>query len=221
MFTPRSARAGVLAAFALAASAPTAAAEDVLPGATGETVTVIETAKTVDTCVDPVLSNPLVAFKDSRDYFIAPGGDFESQAGAGWTLEGGARIAEDGGGVSLGMGADQRALVLPPGASATSPAFCVDLHFPTFRFLASQAGAEDTELKVDVIYPALERDNVREAKKLRPKEVWELSKDVKLEPQRLGKRAGWRKIAIRFRADDDRAGAVKIDDVLIDPRMRA
>jgi hypothetical protein len=48
---------------------------------------------------------------------------------------------------------------------------------------------------------------------------WGLTKDFKLEPQRAGKKAGWRKVAIRFRADDHE-GDWRVDDSLIDPRMR-
>ena len=48
---------------------------------------------------------------------------------------------------------------------------------------------------------------------------WRLSDDVKLEPQRLGKASGWRKIAIRFRVKPgNKPATYRIDDVLIDPR---
>ena len=99
---------------------------------------------------------------------------------------------------------------------------CVDLNYPTFRFFVSQLEADtDSDLAVDVIYPALAENNVREAKKfrLRAKDGWRLSDDIKLEPQRLGKRSGWRRIAIRFRVEPGKkASAYRVDDILIDPR---
>ena len=67
---------------------------------------------------------------------------------------------------------------------------CVDLNYPTFRFFATQLEQDtDAELAVDVIYPALAKNNVRQAKKyrLKSKDGWQLSDDIKLEPQRLGK----------------------------------
>ena len=129
----------------------------------------------------------------------------------------------DGSSTHAVLGADHAiSLALPPGSSATSPEMCVDLNYPTFRFFATQLEQDtDAELAVDVIYPALAKDNVRQAKKfrLKAKDGWELSDDIKLEPQRLGKPSGWRKIAIRFRVKPgNKPATYKIDDVLIDPR---
>jgi hypothetical protein len=174
------------------------------------------------TCTAPELFNPLTAFKDKRDYFVAPAGDFEDAAMPGWQLEGGANLTDGGSTHAVVGGAQRLSLSLPPGSSATSPEMCVDLNYPTFRFFATQL-AEDTDaqLVVDVIYPALAKDNVREAKKfrLKAKDGWALSDDIKLEPQRLGKQAGWRKIALRFRVKPGKKPAdYRIDDVLIDPR---
>jgi hypothetical protein len=174
-------------------------------------------------CSAPALSNPLAAFKDRRHYFVAPSGDFEDPAMPGWQLTGGAALTNSGSNAGITGQSQTKSLLLPPGASATSPEMCVDLDYPSFRFFASQL-AEDTdaELAVDVIYPALPRNNVREARKLRlkAKDGWTLSDDVKLEPQRLGKAAGWRKIAVRFRVKPGKKpAAYRIDDVLIDPRL--
>ena len=99
---------------------------------------------------------------------------------------------------------------------------CVDLNYPTFRFFAAQLEADtDSDLYVDVVYPALAKDNVRQAKKfkLKSKDGWQLSDDIKLEPQRLGKQSGWRKVALRFRVEEGKKPAsYRIDDILIDPR---
>jgi hypothetical protein len=47
---------------------------------TGETAVAEETAATEQTCTDPELATPLAAFKDTRSYFLAPGGSFEDAA---------------------------------------------------------------------------------------------------------------------------------------------
>jgi hypothetical protein len=175
-------------------------------------------------CFAPALFDPLTAFKDRRHYFVAPSGDFEDPALPGWQLTGGATLSTSGSNAGITTGESQTSsLLLPPGASATSPEMCVDLDYPTFRFFAAQLTEDtDAELAVDVIYPALARNNVRQAKKfrLKAKDGWTLSDDIKLEPQRLGKAAGWRKIAVRFRVKPGKKpAAYRIDDVLIDPRL--
>jgi hypothetical protein len=214
--TRRATWAGLLATALLAACAPAALAEgEDAAGLSDETVTVTQTAESQDTCHEPDLFNPLSAFGDVRDYFVAPGGDFET-AGDGWRLDGGAEIVGGGGSLAGGVG---NSLRLPPGSEAVSPAFCVDLHYPTFRFFAAQLARRGGSLNVDVIYPELRKRNVHGAGDMNSNPHWRLSKDFKLEPQRAGKKAGWRKVAIRLRADATE-GDWRVDDILIDPRMR-
>ncbi len=230
MNTTRRTLALIGCAAGLGLAAPAAHAEDGITSpiqaesgqVLAETVHPDRTAAGEATCSAPQLFNPLTAFKDKRDYFVAPEGDFENPQLPGWQLEGGARVS-DGGSAHAVLGtAHALSLTLPPGASATSPEMCIDLNYPTFRFFATQLLEDtDAELAVDVIYPALARNNVREAKKyrLKAKDGWELSDDIKLEPQRLGKHSGWRKVALRFRVTPGKKAATyKIDDVLIDPR---
>ena len=210
----------------LALAAPAALADETEfsgPGtALEETVATEHSAAGEESCQAPDLFNPLVAFKDERDYFMAPSGDFEDPSLPGWQLSGGAAVT---GGSSPHAATGQNhgsALTLPAGSSALTPEFCVDLNYPTFRFFAAQlSGDTDSELRVDVVYPALEKGNVREARKFKykAKDGWRLSDDVKLEPQRLGKRSGWRRVAIRFRVEEGKKPATyRVDDLLIDPR---
>jgi hypothetical protein len=228
----RSLLAAGVCTFAVMSSAAVAAADATVPpdseivADTGvvldETVETAETAAGEQTCTDPQLFNPLQAFNDKRDYFLAPAGSFEDQTLPGWKLEGGARVSAGSAPYGVTGPGHSSSLALPPGSSATSPEMCVDLSYPTFRFFVAQLVEDsDAELAVDVIYPALEDKNVREAKKLKlkPKDGWKLSDDVKLEPQRLGKKEGWRKVALRFRAKPGKKnGEFRIDDILIDPR---
>ena len=190
-------------------------------GLTTETVTATETAVTKQTCTDPELASPLAGLGDQRQYFVAPGGDFESGSTVGWQFTGGAQIA--GGNEPFGvLGGGASSLQLPAGSSATSPVFCVDLNYPTFRFLAvQQQRAADAGLQVDVIYPEIAKGNVHQAATYKPLNAWTLMKDVKLEPQRAGKKAGWRKVALRFRVPATKKGGNwNVDGILIDPRCR-
>ena len=187
---------------------------------TDETVSVRSTAATQETCRDPEVAPLLQDFKDRELYFVAPGGDFED-GGAGWQLEGGASIA-GGSSAFSPLGSGQRSLQLRAGSVATSPAFCVDERYPSFRVTVGQLGTRKAKVLVSVIYPGLEKNVRREGDVDGDvRDRWRLSKRLDLEPNHGLKRGGWRLVALRFEVLKDEAGAdARIDDVLVDPRMR-
>lgn len=84
-------------------------------------------------CAPMATTQAFAKYSDSAQYFLAPGGTFESGA-PGWTLLGGAKIVS--GNESLGVTAGSKALQLPVAGTALSPAFCVDDSLPSFRFAA-------------------------------------------------------------------------------------
>lgn len=91
------------------------------------------------------LSQPFARWLDPASYELAPGGDFESSS---WTLQNGAarvpgseRFAATG---TLGS----FSLSLPAGATAQSPATCVDAAYPTVRMFVSGTGL----VAVSVVY---------------------------------------------------------------------
>ena len=173
-------------------------------------VAVQQTAGTQQSCSDPVITNPFTAFDDFRDYVLAPVGDFEGTL-SGWNLEGGATQVVDADG--------NTSLSLPAGSTATSPAMCIDLDYPTARFFASNS-TEDGDLQVDVMYVDHKKAyKPHKVAKLKAKQHRMLTKDIKINPNRGGKEAGWRRVAFRFVADDDK-GDFRIDDFYVDPRLR-
>ena len=126
-----------------------------------------------------------------------------------------------GGSGPLRLGAATSSLKLPPGGSATSPVFCVDLDYPTLRFFSAQlAPRSSSKLSVDVIYPARGNSNPKAATVPRGSSAWALSQDVRLRPDRVDSAGGWRQVQIRFTADKGAGGDWRVDDVLVDPRMR-
>jgi hypothetical protein len=199
----RAISAAAVTASLIAAVAPAASASDAAPASTTD-------------CTAPALSNPLAAFGDTRHYFLAPGGSFDAGSPA-WRLTGGAALTDND--AVLGLGADEGSLSLPAGATATSPVFCVDLDYPTFRFFAAQADEDKGKLSVDVIYPAIAQKKTEAAKVSKLDEDWTLTKDVPLKPATVDKAGGWRLVKLRFRAAAD-GPQWKVDDVLVDPRMR-
>jgi hypothetical protein len=83
-------------------------------------------------------------WNDPNWYRLAPGGDFEPGS-AGWTLTNGAKIVAGNAAQKVGGGSDAYSLLLPPGASATSPSTCVSIDEPTFRlFTSGQMGSSVT-----------------------------------------------------------------------------
>jgi hypothetical protein len=175
----------------------------------------ISTAATAG-CTAPTLAPMLAAFGDPRAYFLAPGADFESGA-SGWTLTGGATPAAGSG--PLRLGAARSALRLPPGATATSPVFCVDLDYPTFRFFARRA-TSGGGLTVDVVYPALGDKKPKASNVKATGSAWALAADVSLRPAKVTKDAGWRQVQLVFRSDASAGSDWRVDDVLVDPRLR-
>ena len=208
-----------LAAVALACTTSPAFADD---GYQTDSVTPSWTAESAETCADPDTAPLLSSFDDDDLYAPAPGGDFDGGA-AGWQLDGGASVGSASGGLNV-LGMSTGALALPAGASAVSPTFCVDERYPHLRFTYAQESLdEDADVRVEVIYPGLEKDNVRKAKDVKAKHGrgWQLSDRVKLNPTHGLKHGGWRLLAIRISVKDDKPGAlVRVDDVLIDPKAR-
>jgi hypothetical protein len=205
----------------LSVAAPAAAAEDDDDAQfTGETVTAQTTAETVETCRDPDVAPLLRDFGDDDLYFVAPGGDFESGVD-GWTLESGASIGS-GSNAFAPLGSGSASLRLPEGAAATSPAFCVDERFPTFRVTIGQLGSRKARVRVSVVYPGLEQNVRKEADvDADEKHPWKLSKRLNLHPGHGRKVGGWRLVALRFETIRAQDGAdARIDDVVVDPRLR-
>jgi hypothetical protein len=100
-------------------------------------------------CDDSEHSRPFTRWLDFAEYKLAPGGDFEA-GGPAWTLAGGAAVVGGNSPFAVGGTDDGSSLELPPGASATSPASCVTLTYPTLRFFAGSD--RPGKVAVEVVY---------------------------------------------------------------------
>lgn len=96
-------------------------------------------------CPLPALSQPFEALGDLNSYFLATGGDFETPGV--WTVSGAHEYRQ---GERPGEYAGEQALRLEAGASATSPAICVDDTYPHLR-LAGNAAGGGAELTVEAV----------------------------------------------------------------------
>lgn len=106
-------------------------------------------APTTGGCTPMPTRQAFAKYGDTAEYFLAPGGSFESGTTSGWTLTYGAKFVS--GNENLGVTSGSRALQLAPGATATSPAFCVDDSLPSFRF-AAKVSSLDGGYAAIVIY---------------------------------------------------------------------
>jgi hypothetical protein len=104
------------------------------------------------TCGDQQLAQPFLPWADLASYVLVPGGTFEA-GDSPWTMNGGAQVVAGNEPWYVHDGADQQALSLPAGSSATSPATCASLESPTIRFFAlSSGGSSSAYLHVDVLF---------------------------------------------------------------------
>jgi hypothetical protein len=89
-------------------------------------------------------------WNDPASYVPAPNGGLESGS-TGWSLSG-AGVVSGNESFFLGGSKDAHSVSIAAGGSATSPAFCVEQGFPTFRFTVRNTGSWGATLKVEAIY---------------------------------------------------------------------
>jgi len=208
-------RLAAVAATAAAFALPAAPAQaTTLLEFTGETVNAVFTAGSQQTCHDPIMLPWLATSLDLGLYFPVPGASFEDST-AGWQLTGGATVAPGSSTLAV-LGVGTASLRIPAGATATSPSFCVDERYPHFRFFLT--GTADAD--VAVVYPGLEGPNVRAATTVDATSRWRLSPRVGLEPTYGTEYGGWRLVALRFKGKGAGGSQLRVDDVLVDPKMR-
>jgi hypothetical protein len=159
-------------------------------------------------CPQESVSRTFLPWLDPALYQAAPDGGFEAGA-AGWTLSGGAAVAEGNEPYFVGSAADVRSLALPAGSAATTPPICIGIEHPTIRFFARNTGSPTSTLGVQVVLG--ERLAVP---------IGVVSGSGEWAPTLplpvLANLLGERDVAFRF-APADRRGEWTIDDVYVDP----
>jgi hypothetical protein len=91
-------------------------------------------------------------WNDANWYRLAPGGDFEPGSTA-WTLTGGAKVVLGNATQRVGGASDAYSLLIPPGATATSPSTCVSIDEPTFRLFTS--GGMGSAVTAQAVYATM------------------------------------------------------------------
>ena len=150
-------------------------------------------------------SQVFLPWNDKALYYLAPGGGFESDTTS-WTLSGDATTSIGNETFFLGGSADTASLTLPAGASALSPAFCVETGSPTLR-LFYEGGSSGSSLKVEAIYAG----GTKVTSVTSASSVW--TPTARLPILGPGLKTGWAQLRLTA------VGAgYSVDDVYIDPR---
>src|SRR4051795_5733428 len=90
-------------------------------------------------CDNGANSQPFAQWGDDNNYFLAPGGGFETGA-AGWTVGSGSGVVGDQEPWRVAGDNGSHALNIDAGRSVVSPTMCVGLEHPTMRFFAHRSG---------------------------------------------------------------------------------
>jgi hypothetical protein len=99
-------------------------------------------------CNTNALTQSFLRWGDPSSYELAPGGNF---ADSSWSLSGGAKLVSGAEPWGVSGTPSSSSVSLPGGASAQSPATCVNAAYPTIRFFASGFGT----VAVSVVYDGL------------------------------------------------------------------
>jgi hypothetical protein len=89
-------------------------------------------------CPTTPVGKPFQRFGDSADYSLVSNGAFETGT-SGWALSKASTVAGNES-YKVRSSTDSRSLAIAPTGMAVSPAFCVGIEHPTFRFFARRTG---------------------------------------------------------------------------------
>ena len=168
------------------------------------------------TCSQGAVRQPFLRWGDANYYELVSGGDFEGSL-SGWTLTGGAKTVAGSEPYAATGSLGASSLSLPAGASAQSPFTCVDAGYPSFRLFARNEALLSSVL-VQVVYKTVLGTSTASLGIASLSASWNPTLPM-LTNSIIGGvlNGGTGQVALRFIAV---GGPSRIDDVLIDPRMR-
>jgi hypothetical protein len=176
------------------------------------------TAASAATCSWSSLSQAFAPWGDSNSYFLAPGGDFQDTSG--WTMAGGAGLAQTGAGYDSG---DTNSLALPTTTSAaTTPTICVTSDSPSFRMLIKNngnLGYSNGQLAVYLNFSGADGkpQQVKIAALTVKNTAWTLTPAISfIQYLSTPLRSGYANISFTIKPNDNH-GNWQIDDLYVDP----
>jgi hypothetical protein len=168
-------------------------------------------------CDTYVFEEPFVRWLDPASYVLTPDGTFERGA-RGWTLSGGARVIKGNEPYYVHRRRESHLLWLPSGSSATTPAMCVGIEYPTLRTFALNRRFVQSALQVEVLFEDVLGDvQSLPIALLNASSTWEPTPPMPVVANLLPLLPNNRTaVAFRF-SPQDAAGDWRIDDVYVDP----
>jgi len=149
---------------------------------------------------------------DQNQFYFTSNGGFESGA-SGWTLDGGAAVVSGNESFSVHGKSDGHSLLIPSGASATSPALCFGLLYPGVRFFAtSPSGPATIHLQV-IATGLLGALSVLDGGTVNVGTTWAPTPVFSTLFSQLNVPVGTKTIQLRIIS----TGNVQVDDIYIDP----
>ncbi|MGO9975448.1 MAG: hypothetical protein ACLP01_22140 [Solirubrobacteraceae bacterium] len=156
------------------------------------------------------MSEPFASLGDTNLYAAVPGNAFDSFAGTGWTLSGGANIKT----AALADGTTSSVLDLPAGAEAVSPPMCVAYDYPTARIMArALTGTQSLTLLAGYL-----TSNTSVATSYSNSSLgsgWALSPILQTHP---GNQTGWQLVVFTLKASST-SSDTQVYNFYVDPRM--
>lgn len=168
-------------------------------------------------CTSTPASAVFKQFGDDALYSLVPGGKFESGT-AGWSLTNSAIVSDN---ESSNVTGGSHSLAIQPTGVAISPALCVSIENPSFRFFARQTSGSWAVLNVILVWTeASGATHETTAGSLQTGTTWSLSPALKLGSDLPLWQAGQSlSVKLKFKPEQY-GGAWAIDDVYIDPYAR-
>ena len=171
-------------------------------------------------CSYPAAHQSFSRWHDSA-YYVSPGNGGLEAGSTDWSLSG-ASVVSGNESYNLNGSSDSHSLLIPDGATATSPTFCVAQGYPTFRFMVRNTGNKLAALRVDVRYTDsnanVERKTVGY---VWAGSAWEPSRKLAIALGVTGAmQAGHANVQVRF-VPVGWGGNFQVDDLLVDPWCRA
>ncbi len=168
-------------------------------------------------CAPSTTSKPFKQFADNASYSLLQGGSFESGT-LGWSLSG-STVVE--GNESYSVAGGSHSLAIQPTGAAVSPAFCVSIDNPSFRFFARRTSGTWGVLNVILVWTdssGTTHDTTVAA--LQSGTSWTVSPILQLATTLpLWEAKSTLSVRLMFKPEQY-GGAWAIDDVYIDPYTR-
>ena len=170
-------------------------------------------------CATTPTTKAFQAFGDSANYSLAPNGAFETGAG-GWSLTG-AGVVSGSESFAVHAPGDSKSLAIGATGTAASPAICVDIDHPTFRFFARRTSGSWGVLNVKLRWKeANGTTNETVVGSLGTGTSWQASPVLNLSRSLpLWNASQTASVQLVFDPEDF-GGAWAIDDVYVDPYAR-